>query len=104
MDEKNGFEHIDSRGVEADTPVLPGIEDEEELEDALECLPFYDALAQVIEQDVAMARVGWEYGVYVWVNNEYIYELERLLVKECAVYTPTQEDMFADDWLVVVEL
>ena len=102
----DGFTHIDSRGAEGSTQAtLPGVEDEEELEDAVECMPFWEALQLCIEETYTIARLAWEDKYMVWnvaTGDDIVGTTlaTTSLADVCMGYTPTQEDMFADDWLV----
>ena len=104
IDTDDDFDHIDSRGSEASTAMLPGMEAEEELEDIIECMPFWEVLQLCIEEDYTMSRLIWE-DKYVWCYGPN-YDLGIILVVTSEVdggltiYTPSQEDMFADDWIV----
>ena len=104
--DNDGFTHTDSRGMEADTFMLPGIVDEEELEYALECMPFWDALEQCVVHDQTIARVNWSEDYYLWVHGatDEIGNTIMTFSKDqgCPTpYTPTQDDMLTEDWIML---
>jgi hypothetical protein len=102
----DGFDRIDSRGVEGSTKdgsVFPKLVDEEPEEIEINTMPFWEALQMCIENDYAITRLAWEDDVFAWVFDGNS-ELGNTLVTYSlysggyTVYTPTQEDIFSEDW------
>lgn len=67
---------------------------------------FETALMLMRNNKRPMKRKSWEYGTYVvmWNSSEGP-KLKKTTDKSCSfrVYTPTQEDMFSNDWTHYIE-
>jgi hypothetical protein len=105
---EEGFDHVDSRGTEGSIkegflfPELLG--DEEEFE--LEVMYFWEALEECVVNDQMIARVDWPEDYYLWVYGA-TEELGNCIMtfsrdQGCPTpYTPTQDDFFAQDWIML---
>jgi len=104
----NGFDRVDSRGMEGSTEtgsLFPNLVDEEIEEIEIYVMPFWEALQLCVEEDEGIARIEWEDDHYVWVYGA-THDFNAMLITfspdgNYMPYTPIQDDMFANDWYIV---
>jgi hypothetical protein len=105
----DGFDRVDSRGVEGSTKtgsVFPELVDEELEDIEVEVMFFWEALQLCVEEDEPVGRLVWEDDIYIWFQsstNDMGPTLMTFTLGEGypTPYTPTQEDMLVADWILV---
>ena len=105
----DGFDRVDSRGVEGstkDSSMFPELVDEELEDIEVEAMYFWEALQLCVEDDEPIGRLVWEDDTYIWLQsftNDMGPTLMTFSLWEGypTPYTPTQEDMLVADWILV---